>query len=58
MHLFMGSVLCVRNVFAHKEVYLTNVSDTLEYLSFASFLFKVLDALEVSEKDQGKQTIA
>ena len=53
MHLFMGSVLCVRNVFAHKDVYLTNVDDALEYLSFASFLFKILDALE-EPKDNKK----
>ena len=49
MHLFMGAVLSVRNVFAHKDVYLTNPNDTLEYLSFSSFLFKILDVMEVTE---------
>jgi uncharacterized protein (TIGR02391 family) len=44
MHLFMGAVYCVRNVFAHKDVYLTETDATLEYLSFASFLCKILDA--------------
>jgi uncharacterized protein (TIGR02391 family) len=52
MHLFMGAVLCVRNVFAHKSVYLTNPNDTLEYLSFASFLFKILDVLKVREDNK------
>ncbi len=51
MHLFMGSVLCIRNVFAHKDVHLTNVNDALEYLSFASFLFKILDVLEETKEN-------
>jgi len=46
MHLFMGAVLSIRNVFAHKDVYLTNTDATLEYLSFASFLSKILDAMK------------
>jgi uncharacterized protein (TIGR02391 family) len=46
MHLFMGAVLCVRNVFAHKDIYLTEVDATLEYLSFASFLCKILDVMQ------------
>jgi len=50
IHLFMGAVLSVRNVFAHKDVYLTNVGDALEYLSFASFLFKLVDVAEVRQK--------
>jgi uncharacterized protein (TIGR02391 family) len=50
MYLFMGSVLSIRNVFAHKDVYLTRVDDTLDYLSFASFLFKILELMEKREK--------
>jgi uncharacterized protein (TIGR02391 family) len=46
MHLFMGAVLSVRNVFAHKDVYITDVDDTIDYLSFASFLFDILDVME------------
>jgi uncharacterized protein (TIGR02391 family) len=46
MHLFMGAVLCIRNVFAHKDVYLTETDATLDYLSFASFLCKILDATQ------------
>jgi uncharacterized protein (TIGR02391 family) len=46
MYLFMGAVLCVRNVFAHKDIYLTDADDTLDYLSFSSFLFKILDVME------------
>lgn len=46
MYLFMGSVLSIRNVFAHKDVYLTRVDDTLDYLSFASFLLKILELME------------
>lgn len=46
MHLFMGAVLCVRNVFAHKNFYLKDIDQTLEYLSFSSFLFKILDGME------------
>ena len=46
MHLYLGAVLCIRNVFAHKDVYLTNVDQTLDYLAFASFLFKILDVME------------
>jgi len=49
MHLFMGAVLCIRNVFAHKDVYLTDTDATLEYLSFASFLSKILDAMTKKE---------
>lgn len=46
MHLFMGAVLCIRNVFAHKDIYLTEIDTTLEYLSFASFLCRILDVLQ------------
>lgn len=46
MHLFMGAVLCVRNVFAHRDIYLTETDTTLEYLSLASFLCKVLDVMQ------------
>jgi len=46
MHLFMGAVLCIRNVFAHKDVYLTETDATLEHLSFASFLCKILDVMQ------------
>jgi uncharacterized protein (TIGR02391 family) len=49
MYLFMGAVLCVRNVFAHKDIYLTDIDDTLGYLSFSSFLFKILDVMERTE---------
>lgn len=52
MHLFMGAVLSVRNVFAHKDIYMTNVDDTLNYLSFANFLFKVLDVMEKTETNK------
>lgn len=45
MHLFMGAVLSIRNIFAHKDVYLTDTDATLEYLSFASFLCKILDIM-------------
>jgi len=50
MHLFMGAIFCIRNVFAHKDVYLTETDATLEYLSFASFLCKILD---VTQKRSG-----
>lgn len=46
MHLFMGAVLSMRNIFAHKDVYLTDTDATLEYLSFASFLCKILDIMQ------------
>jgi uncharacterized protein (TIGR02391 family) len=46
MYLFMGAVLCVRNVFAHRDIYLTETDATLEYLSFASFLCKILDVTQ------------
>ena len=46
MHLFMGAVLSIRNIFAHKDVYLTDTDATLEYLSFASFLCKILDVMQ------------
>jgi uncharacterized protein (TIGR02391 family) len=46
LHLFMGSVLCIRNIFAHKDIYLTETDTTLEYLSFASFLCKILDTTQ------------
>jgi uncharacterized protein (TIGR02391 family) len=49
MYLFMGAVLCIRNVFAHKDVYMTNVDHTLDYLSFSSFLFRILDVIERAE---------
>jgi uncharacterized protein (TIGR02391 family) len=49
MYLFMGAVLCVRNVFAHKDIYLTDIDDTLDYLSFSSFLFRILDVMERKE---------
>jgi uncharacterized protein (TIGR02391 family) len=51
MYLFMGAVLCIRNVFAHKEIYLTDVDHALDYLSFSSFLFKILDAMERTQDD-------
>ena len=46
MHLYLGAVLCIRNVFAHKDIYMTNVDQTLAYLAFSSFLFKILDVME------------
>jgi len=49
MHLFMGAVLSVRNVFAHKDIYMADVDDTLDYLSYVNFLFKVLDVMEKTE---------
>jgi uncharacterized protein (TIGR02391 family) len=52
MHLFMGAVLSIRNVFAHKDIYMTDVDDTLHYLSFASFLFKILDVMEKTENSE------
>jgi uncharacterized protein (TIGR02391 family) len=52
MHLFMGAVLSIRNVFAHKDVYLTDSDDTLEYLSFSSFLFKIVDVLELNQTEK------
>ena len=55
MHLFMGAVLCVRNVFAHKDVYMTNVDHTLDYLSFSSFLFRILDVMERTEDTRGRK---
>jgi uncharacterized protein (TIGR02391 family) len=50
MHLFMGAVLSIRNIFAHKDVYLTDTDATLEYLSFASFLCKILDIMQKQSK--------
>lgn len=50
MHLFMGAVLCIRNVFAHKETFLVKPEQTLEYLSFASFLSNILEATLHSPK--------
>ena len=55
MYLFMGAVLCVRNVFAHKDVYMTNVDHTLDYLSFSSFLFGILDVMERTEDTAGRK---
>jgi hypothetical protein len=46
LHLFMGAVLSIRNVFAHKDVYLTETDAALEYLSFASFLCKILETTQ------------
>jgi len=46
MHLFMGAVLSIRNIFAHKDVYLMDVDMALEYLSFASFLCKILEVMK------------
>jgi len=54
MHLFMGAVLSVRNVFAHKDIYLTETDATLEYLSFASFLCKILD--NTQRRDDGNSS--
>jgi uncharacterized protein (TIGR02391 family) len=50
LHLFMGAVLSVRNVFAHKDIYLTETEATLDYLSFASFLFKILDLTQIVDQ--------
>jgi uncharacterized protein (TIGR02391 family) len=55
MYLFMGAVLCVRNVFAHKEIYLTNIDQTLDYLSFSSFLFRILDVMELVDMTKRKK---
>lgn len=55
MHLYLGAVLCIRNVFAHKNIYMTNVNQTLDYLSFSSFLFKILDVMEKPKPKNNEQ---
>jgi hypothetical protein len=46
MWLFSGSVMAIRNPKAHSLIEQNNPERTLEWLAFASVLFKILDESE------------
>lgn len=48
MHLFKGAVLAIRNPKAHKLIPQTDPQRTLEWLSFASVLLRILDETQTA----------
>ncbi|WP_406656020.1 TIGR02391 family protein [Methanolobus sp. ZRKC2] len=52
--LFKGFVLAIRNQFMHRDIYLENPFIAIEYLSFFTFLLRILDGMTLNESDQVK----
>lgn len=52
MWLFSGAIMAIRNVRAHKVKDQENINESLEWLTFASALFRILDKSEVIKKNK------